>query len=368
MKKYILKTCCLGLGLIGVLSGCNSGDVNFPDWTPEWPSGSAGTIQFRHTAYDAAEGTVLNVGIARVGGSAGIVRVDYRTVDGSAMGGSDFVATSGTLTWPSGTSGNQSVSIRLLDDDVAEAAESFTVVLSNVSIARLGLNASATVNIIDNDAVAQHTFGKITGLDEIVVSGFHYDTDSTNVLVNGLPANVPDLKLGQVVAVDGEVNYSDATGTAEEIRYYPNIVGPVDSTDVENGRLVVMGQMVRANIDTVFGKDIDPYTYDGISAGTVVEVSGIADTDGTIDATRIGLAVSSGRLQVTGDVSALDPARMKFVVNDLMLDYSNATFVDLPTGMPVEGTTIRAVGSMSGDALAVEQLVEAPLVGGAQGE
>ncbi len=368
MKKELLKIRFLGIGLVGLLSACNSGDINFPELDPQWPSGSTGTIQFRNTTFDAAEGTVLNIGITRSGGSAGIVRVHYRTVDGTAKAGSDYVATSGTVTWPSGTSGNQSISIRLSDDDVAEAAESFTVVLSNATIGRLGLNSSATVNIVDNDAAAQHVFGKITGLDDIIVNGIRYDTGSTNVFINGLPANVQELKLGQVVAVDGEVNYSDATGTADEIRYYPTVVGPVESADAENGRLVVMGQEVRANIDTVVGKGIDPNTYEGLSVDTVLEVSGIADTDGTIDATRIERAVSSDRLQLTGDVTALDPASMKFGVNQLMLDYSSAAFVGLPDGMPEEGMTVRAVGAMSGDTLVVEQLVQAPLAGGALGE
>ncbi|MDJ0793539.1 MAG: Calx-beta domain-containing protein [Woeseiaceae bacterium] len=368
MQTKFVKTCYLGLGLFGLLSGCNSGDINFPEWDPKWPSGSTGTIQFRQTTYDAAEGTVVNVGVTRIGGGAGIVRVDYRTVDGSATGGSDYVATSGTLTWPSGTTGNQSISIRLVDDDVAEATESFTIVLSNVSIASLGLNASTTVNIADNDTAAERTFGKITGLDQIVVNGFHYDTDSTNVFINGLPANAPDLKVGQVVTVEGEVNYSEATGTADEIHYYPTLIGPVESADVENGRLVIMGQEVRASNDTVFGNKIDPNTYDGLAATTVVEVSGIADNDGTIDATRIERAISSDRLQLTGDVTALDPARMSFRVNNLMLDYSNATFIDLPAGMPVEGIEVMAVGALSGDTLVVEQLVQAPLAGGAPGE
>ncbi len=363
MKRKLHQTPYLGIGLLGLLSACNSGDINFPDLDVTLPSGSTGTIQFRHTNFDASEGTVVNIGITRVGGNAGIARVDYRTVDGSATGGSDYATTSGTLTWPSGSSGNQSISIRLIDDDVAEAAESFSVVLSNASIARLGLNTTASVNIVDNDTAAQSAIGKITGLDDIVVNGIHFDTDSTSTFIDGLPANVADLKLGQVVALDGEVNHSDATGTADEIRYCPLVIGPVDSADAANGRLVVIGQEVRVSLDTVLGNDIDPNTYDGLSAGTVVEISGFADNDGTIDAARIDRQVSSDRSQLTGEVTALDPARLKFRINELRLDYSRAVLVDLPGGRPAVGMTVRAVGTMSGDTLIVERLVQAPLAG-----
>ena len=41
--------------------------------------------------------------------------------------------------------------IAITDDATAEPAESFTVTLSNVSVATLGANSSATVNIIDDD-------------------------------------------------------------------------------------------------------------------------------------------------------------------------------------------------------------------------
>ena len=368
MNREILKARHLGLGLLGLLSACNSGDINFPDWDPQWPSGSTGTIQFRDTTFDATEGTVVNIGVTRSNGSAGIVRVDYATVDGSAVAGSDYVAVSGTLTWPSGTSGSQTISIRLSDDSIAEAAESFTVTLSNVSIATLGPNTTATVNIADNDAAALSATGKIAGLDGLVVNGVCLDTDYANVFVNELPANVSDLKLGQVVTLDGDVNYSDATGTAYEIRYYPTVIGPVERVDVADGRLVVLGQEVRANVDTVFGSDIDPNTYDGLSVGNVVEVSGFADTDGAINATRIERVVANDRLQLTGDVTALDLAKLRFAVNQLVLDYSGATLIDLPGGMPADGMTVRAIGTMSGDTLVVERLVQAPLAADVIGE
>ena len=368
MNRNILKTRNLGLGLLSLMSACNSGDINFPDWNPHWPSGSTGTIQFRETRFDAAEGTVVNIVVTRSYGNAGIVQVDYATVDGSAVAGSDYVAASGTLTWPSGTSGNQTISIRLSEDSVAEAAESFTVTLSNVSIATLGYNRTATVTIVDNDAAALSASGKITGLDGFVVNGIRYDTDSASVFVNELPANVSDLKLGQVVTLHGDVNYSDATGIADEIRYYPTVIGPIESADVADGRLVVMGQEVRADIDTVFGNDIDPSTCEGLAVGTVVEVSGFADSDGTVDAARIERAAPGDKLQLTGDVTELDLARLRFGVNQLVLDYSETAFIDLPGGMPAEGMSVRAIGTMSEDALVVERLVQAPLAGGVIGD
>ncbi len=364
MKNELLKTRYLGFGLLGLLTACNSGDINFPDVNTQWPTGSTGTIQFRHATIDATEGSVVNISVTRSNGSAGIARVNYATADGSAVAGSDYDAASGTLTWPNGTSGNKTISIRIADDDVAESTESFTVRLSNASVAILGVNMTTTVTIVDDDTAAATVTGKVEGLDSFVVNGIDYDTDSTSVFINERPANVSDLRPGQVVTLDGEVNFSDATGNAHEIRYHPSVVGPVQSTNVENGQLVVMGQTIRTNIDTVFGTGIDTATYDRLSIGTVVEISGLADTDGAIDATRIDRTVPGDTLRVTGTVSAVDRANLRFAINRLPVDYRGATLVDLAGGMPAEGMTVTAIGAFANDTLVADRLVHGPLAGG----
>ena len=127
-----------------MLSACGDGDGGIMPGLP-------GTLQLTATSYDATEGTIVNIFVARSGGSDGIASVDYATADGDALGGSDYAAASGTLTWPDGVSGNQTISIAITNDDTVEPSESFTVTLSNVSVATLGANSSAIVNIIDND-------------------------------------------------------------------------------------------------------------------------------------------------------------------------------------------------------------------------
>ena len=78
---------------------------------------SDGTIDFQVTLDRAASGTVS---------------VDYATVDGSARAGADYAATSGTLTFLPGEL-SKTVRVTILDDVHDEAAETFTLALSNVS-------------------------------------------------------------------------------------------------------------------------------------------------------------------------------------------------------------------------------------------
>ena len=126
--------------LLGLLAACRDGGDS--------GGGEPGTLELSRISFDAAEGTIVNVRVARSGGSDGVASVDYPTADGTALAGSDYTAADGMSTWPDGVSGNQTISITILDDGMVEPSESFTVTLSNASVATLGANSLATVNII----------------------------------------------------------------------------------------------------------------------------------------------------------------------------------------------------------------------------
>ncbi|MBB5766024.1 outer membrane autotransporter protein [Xanthomonas arboricola] len=79
------------------------------------------------------------------------VSVNYATANGTATAGSDYVARSGTLTFPPGTTA-QGVAITVNGDTAVEASETFSVGLSgasNASIAR----ATGTGTILNDDVV-----------------------------------------------------------------------------------------------------------------------------------------------------------------------------------------------------------------------
>ena len=80
------------------------------------------------------------------------VTVDYATSDGTATAGADYAAASGTLTFAAGET-TKTVDVAVLDDDVAEAEETFALTLSNALGARLD-DASATGTIADDDNAA----------------------------------------------------------------------------------------------------------------------------------------------------------------------------------------------------------------------
>jgi sugar lactone lactonase YvrE len=81
--------------------------------------------------------------------STSLISVSYSTADGTAVAGSDYVATSGTLSFAPGET-THTIVVRTLDDTISEPTETFFVNLSNpvgATIAR----AQGVGTILDNE-------------------------------------------------------------------------------------------------------------------------------------------------------------------------------------------------------------------------
>jgi len=122
------------------------------------------TLQFSTNLYYVAEnaGSVI-LTVQRTGDTNGAVSVDYASANGTAIAGSDYTATNGTLTFAAGET-NQTLAVPILNDGIVEPAvyETFTVTLSNPTNAVLGTRTVATGRITDNDKALQFEFGSAT--------------------------------------------------------------------------------------------------------------------------------------------------------------------------------------------------------------
>ena len=83
--------------------------------------------------------------------AANVVTVDYETENQTAFAGTDFEATSGTLTFQPGDT-VKTVSVPIVDDGVVESDEVFNLRLSNPSGATISL-ATGVATIVDNPGV-----------------------------------------------------------------------------------------------------------------------------------------------------------------------------------------------------------------------
>lgn len=109
-------------------------------------------LRFLQPAYAVSEGGVLvTLMVVRSNVLDSTVSVEWRTEDGSAGAGRDFIAGSGRLVFTNGVTA-QTLTVFLLDDTEEEGTETFSVRLFNVAgPASLLPPEAATVTIVDND-------------------------------------------------------------------------------------------------------------------------------------------------------------------------------------------------------------------------
>ncbi len=144
---------------IGTILNDDGPHLSFEQANVSHPEGNSGTTEF-----------VFAVNIGQT--DAEDVTVEYTTVDGTATAGSDYVATSGTLTFAPGES-VQFITVLVNGDSALETDETFSIQLSNPTNATLDSN-SATGTIVNDDAL-------LIGISDASVQ--EGDTGETNQMV-----------------------------------------------------------------------------------------------------------------------------------------------------------------------------------------
>jgi hypothetical protein len=115
---------------------------------------SGGQIEFSAAAYQTFEDAgTITITANRVGGSSGATSVAYTTSDSSAVAGTDYTSTNGTLSWEDGDATAKTFTVHILDRGSTNGGSvSFSVMfLRSGGTGTLGTPAAATVTINDND-------------------------------------------------------------------------------------------------------------------------------------------------------------------------------------------------------------------------
>lgn len=154
---------------------------------------------------DEADGTAI-ITVTMTGSSASTVTVDYATANNSALAPSDYIAKSGTLTWTSGQTGDQSFAVDLSDDSLDENGESFFVNLSNASNATIS-DSQATVSISDNDDPPLVSIGDVSVSEADGTATFTVSLSAPSGLAVGV-----EYSTSNGTAIAG-VDYDSTSGT-----------------------------------------------------------------------------------------------------------------------------------------------------------
>jgi hypothetical protein len=142
----------------------------------------AGQVRFKLAATGAGENTgAVNVVVSLLGAQTAPVSINFNSINGTAIAGTDYVATSGTLTFAPGET-EKTFSVSLIDDALDENAETVVLRLSSVNHSvPLGEPNIAVVSIADDDpsptfkindvTIAEGDAGNTSALFTISLSG-----------------------------------------------------------------------------------------------------------------------------------------------------------------------------------------------------
>jgi hypothetical protein len=215
--------------------------------------------------------------------------------------------------------------------------------------------------------------GTVTGFGSVIVNGVHFDTTSASFTIDGQAGSQSDLAVGDVVVVHGQLASAGAsTGTADSIVFDDSVQGPISAIDGAGSTLTVLGQIVRVGPDTSFDDAIQPRSLAGLAVGDLIEVSGFVGSDGSIAATRIEPKASGAELELTGQVTNLDPVAQTFRINSQTVDYSSASLADFGAAGIAAGDLVEVKAGIAlgagGELIATRVELKGGDVGGSNGE
>ncbi|HEY9690816.1 MAG TPA: Calx-beta domain-containing protein, partial [Oculatellaceae cyanobacterium] len=137
------------------------------------------------------------------------ITVNYATANGTALTGSDYTSTTGTLTFNPGVT-SQAINIPILNNSVNEANETFTLKLTNPTNANLGTTNIVTTTITDT-LTASVTTTLPTNVENLTLIGTDAIDGTGNVGNNILQGNSANNTLA---GANGNDTYSFVATTA----------------------------------------------------------------------------------------------------------------------------------------------------------
>ena len=324
----------------------------------------------------------------RTGGSSNsIVEVDYTTSDGSAEAGSDYTASSGTLTFAAGQS-VQTVVVDITDDDDPEGAETFNLTLSDaVNGTIFNETAVATIGLSDTTSsqptisVSDMVVGEDDSYVDIVVSLSAASTSEVSVdyaTANGSATGYTSASAHDYISLSGTLTF--AAGETTKVvriqinqdtsdegyeRFYFTLDSPINATLTQSSATISIIDD-EANVsnpdiyvdDVVVDEQAGTATFvvmlggrTGGSSNSIVEVD-YTTSDGTAEAGS-DYTASSGTLKfaagesvqtVVVDITDDTLAEGEETFNLTLSDAVNATIFD-GTAVATIGVSDNASGS-----------------------
>ncbi len=191
---------------------------------------TGGVLAFSSAGFTTNEfGPFALIAVTRSGGAASDVTVDYATENVTALAGSDYYATNGTITFGSNET-RQTFAVALINDYLVESNKTLLLHLSHpTGGARLGTITNATLTILDDESTLSFTNASYTISEAGPVLNI-------NVVRTG--ARISPVTVDFATANGTAISTNDYRGTNGTLAFPPNIGFRTLSIPIANDTLV----------------------------------------------------------------------------------------------------------------------------------
>jgi ELWxxDGT repeat protein len=268
--------------------------------------------------------------------------VDFETADDTALGGSDYTTTTGTVTFSPG-SVTRTVAVPVLGDEVDEPTESFSLLLTGAANATI-LDGTGTATVVDNDTA------HVNVSDASVAEG-----DAGSALA------VFTLTLSKQASQAVGVSYATVNGTAAAGSDYEAATGSLSfapgATSATVG-VAVFGDVAGESDETfsvVLGSPVNVLIGDGIGAGTILNddtTAGVSVSDVTLVEGNLGTTAAAFEVRLA--FPAAGPVAVGYATSDgsakAGLDYVAAQgSLTIPAGNTSQALPVGVLGDLAAE-------------------
>lgn len=184
--------------------------------------------------------------------------------------------------------------------------------------------------------------GPIEGFGSIIVNGTRWTIDGARLDV----ADIPELRLGATVQVDGVLSPDGTEGTASLVRSSADLRGPVASLDGNGASFAILGVTVLVHGDTVFAGGLRSAA--DLRVGDPLQVHGLPGAGGVLQATRVEKLAVPGTPVLVGIVQGLDALTQTFLLGTERVRYAGASFTGGWTTALQAGQAVRVRAGADG--------------------
>ncbi|MEQ1862697.1 MAG: Calx-beta domain-containing protein, partial [Chthoniobacteraceae bacterium] len=270
---------------------------------------AAGLLSFSIRKSSVAE-TVGNaiIDVARIGGSAGTVMVNYAITGGTAQAGSDYTNVSGMLTFGPGVT-SQQISVQIASDSIGEIAETIELTLTNPT------GGAALQNPAKHDVTIRAHNGGLGSIDpNFGVNGVALSDHSTPTGSGQDQEQITDMAFapdGDIVAV----GYRGGGGTGASFDFFLSRFHADGSPDLDFGD--------GGSVTTDLSLSLDRAESVGVLADGRILVAGFANTPSFGDSIHYG-----GTAESLGGAFTKQLALIRYLADGTLdRSYGNSGFV-----------------------------------------